>query len=211
MTDRILFRACANEDTISIQTYAPHVKSPQRFYITYGELDRLRSEGGIITNDIHSFAVLRLDERRDRITFEFTWLSGRSFGRVEGHEQTVHLRWSKFRDFLDAVHRPDCPEEKKIFKAISMDVRRGRPRLVFDGNRANLRAAIGDPLIRHKLSKALMENFNYPDVDEIHLTNDFVPYSFFFREYRNGQAGTCGGLILHGQDDMDKAYYGIHT
>ena len=86
MTDRILFRARAWENTINIQTYTPRMKSPQRFYITYSELDRLQSEGSIISNDIHSFAVLRLDERRDRITFEFTWLSGRSFDCVEGHE-----------------------------------------------------------------------------------------------------------------------------
>ena len=86
MTDRILFRARAWENTISIQTYTPRMKSPQRFYITYSELDRLQGEGSIITNDIHSFAVLRLNERRDRITFEFTWLSGRSFDCVEGHE-----------------------------------------------------------------------------------------------------------------------------
>ena len=211
MTDRILFRAHAWESTISIQTYTPRMRSPQRFYITYSELDRLQNEGGIITHDIHSFAVLRLDERHDRITFEFTWLSGRSFDRVEGHEQTVYLRWSKLKNFLDAARQPDCPEENKIFRAVSLDVRRGRPRLVFDGNRANLKAAIGDHLIRRKLGKALMANFNYPDVDEIHLTNDFVPYSFFFREYRNGRAGICGGLILHGQDDMSKAYYGIHT
>ena len=42
-------------------------------------------------------------------------------------------------------------------------------------------------------------------------TNDFVPYSFFFREYQGGRVCLCGGLILHGQDDMSKAYYGIHT
>ena len=187
------------------------MKSPQRFYITYSELDRLQSEGSIISNDIHSFAVLRLDERRDRITFEFTWLSGRSFDCVEGHEQTVHLRWSKFRDYLDTVRQPDCPEEDKIFRAISLDTHRGRPRLVFDGNRANLKAAIGNPRVRRKLGKALMANFNWPDADEVHLTNDFVPYSFFFREYQNDRPCLCGGLILHGQEDMDKAYYGIHT
>ncbi len=211
MSNRILFRAHANENTISIQTYTPRMKSPQRFYITYSELDRLQGEGSIITSDIHSFARLRLDERRDRITFAFTWLSGRSFDRVEGVEQTVHLRWSKLRAFLDAVRQPDCPEGNKVFRAVSLDAHKGRPRLVFDGNRANLRAAIGDPLIRRKLGKALMANFNWPDADEIHLTNDFVPYSFFFREYRNGRACLCGGLILHGQEDMGKAYYGIHT
>ncbi len=74
------------------------------------------------------------------------------------------------------MRQPDCPEEDKIFRAISLDTRRGRPRLVFDGNRANLRAAIGNPRVRRKLGKALMTNFNWPDADEVHLTNDFVPY-----------------------------------
>ena len=109
------------------------------------------------------------------------------------------------------MRQPDCPEEDKVFRAVSMDVRRGRPRLVFEGNRENLRAAIDNPLNRHKLGKALMQNFNWPDADEIHLYNDFVPHLFFFREFRNDQPCLCGGLILHNQEDMSKAYYGIHT
>lgn len=47
MTDRILLRAFANEDTISIQTYTPRMKSPQRFYITYDEFDQLLHGGRI--------------------------------------------------------------------------------------------------------------------------------------------------------------------
>lgn len=47
--------------------------------------------------------------------------------------------------------------------------------------------------------------------DEIRFYNDFVPYSFFFREFRGGQPGICGGLILHGQENMAKAQYSIHT
>ena len=208
MTDRIMLHAHANENTIQFRTVSARMKSPQRFYVTYSEFDCLQDEGSIITNDIHSFVQIRLDERRNWVMFNFTWLSGRSFGRVEGTEQTVNLRWSAFRAFLRDCRQPDGPKD---FKALSLDVSKSRPRLVFDGNRANLRAAIGDPVIRRKLGKALVANFNYPDVDEIHLYNDFVPYSFFFREYRNGRACMCGGLILHGQDDMSKAYYGIHT
>lgn len=208
MTNRIMLRAHADENTIQFRTVSAHMKSPQRFYVTYDELDRLQRDGSIITNDIHSFVQIRLDERRDRITFEFTWLTGRSFGRVEGVEQTIHLRWSAFRAFLEDCHDPDGPRD---FKALSLDVSRHRPRLVFEGNKANLKAAIGDPLVRRKLGKALMTNFNWPDADEIRLYNDFSQCSFFFREYRGGQAIMCGGLILHGQDDMGKAYYGIHT
>lgn len=208
MTDRILLYAHADENAVHFRTISARMKSPQRFFVSYDELDRIQRDGSIITSDIHFFAQLRLDERRDRLTIEFTWLTGRSFGRVEGTEQTVHLRWSAFQAFLE-----DCrdPDGLKDFKAISLDVSRHRPRLMFDGNRANLRAAIGDPLIRRKLGKALMSNFQWPDAEEIHLTNDSVPYSFFFREFRGGRACMCGGLILHGQEDMSKAYYGLHT
>ena len=101
MTNRIMLRAHADENTIQFRTVSAHMKSPQRFYVTYDELDRLQRDGCIITNDIHSFARLWLDKRRDRITFEFTWLTGRGFDRVEGVEQTVRLRWSAFRAFLE--------------------------------------------------------------------------------------------------------------
>lgn len=207
MTNRIMLHAHANENTVQLRTVSARMKST-RFYITYDELDRLQREGHIISNDIHSFVQIRLDEQRDRIRFEFTWLTGHSFDRVEGFEQTVRIRWAPFREFLENCRQPDGPRD---FKALSLDVSRHRPRLVFDGNRANLRAAIGNPLIRRRLGKALMSNFNWPGADEIHLTNDFVPYSFFFREFQGGRACMCGGLILHGQEDMGKAYYGIHT
>ena len=208
MTNRIMLRAHANENTIQFRTVSAHMKSPQRFYVTYDELDRLQRDGRILTSDIHSFVQIRLDRRRDRITFEFTWLTGRGFDRVEGVEQTVRLRWSAFRAFLETCRQPDGPKD---FKALSLDVSKRRPRLVFDGNKANLHAAVSNSQIRRKLGKALMTNFCWPDADEVHLTNDFVPYSFFFREYQGGRACLCGGLILHGQDDMSKAYYGIHT
>ena len=53
MTNRILLHAHANENTIQFRTVSARMKSPQRFYVTYSEFDRLQDEGGIITNDIH--------------------------------------------------------------------------------------------------------------------------------------------------------------
>lgn len=207
MTNRIMLLAEANENTVSVRTVSARMKSPQHFYITYDELERIQNEGRIISNDIHSFAKIWLDRRRDRITFDFTWLSGCCFDRVEGMEQSVTLRWSKLQAFLNDCRQPDGP---KTFKAISI-VPHDRPKLVFTGGRENLRAAIAHPHIRHKLGKALMTNFNWPGADEVRLANDFVPYSFFFQEFRNGRPCLCGGLILHNQDDTAKAYYGIHT
>ena len=124
MTNRIMLRAHADENTVQFRTVSAHMKSPQRFYVTYDELDRLQRDGSILTNDIHSFVQIRLDRRRDRITFEFTWLTGRGFDRVEGVEQTVRLRWSAFRAFLETCRQPDGPKD---FKALSLDLSRHRP------------------------------------------------------------------------------------
>lgn len=208
MTNRILVRIQANTHTLEISTYTPRMKSSQHFLICYTEFDRLQRDGQIISNDIYSFVVIRLNEKHDRIEFDFTWLSGRCNGRVEGFTQAVNLRWSKFQTFLQDCRLPDGP---RMFKAISLGELRGRPRLTFVGKRENLKAAISNPHVRHKLGKALMENFCWPFADEIRLFDDSLPYSFFFREFQDGQALMCGGLILHDQEDIRKAHYSIHT
>ena len=208
MTERILFKARAGENGIDVRTYAPRMASPHSFYIFYEELYRLESAGRILASDIHSFAKIRIDGKHDRATFEITWLSGHSGGRVEGYEQYVYLRWSRFREFLGACRQPDGPKD---FKAVSLGPRRDRPRLAFVGGRKNLKAAIADRRVRHKLGKALSASFQWPDADEIRIADDFVPYSFFFQEIRDDRPVMCGGLILHGQEDMSKAYYGLHT
>lgn len=207
MTDRILFRAEAGGYGIDVRTVSARMKS-RRFWICYDALVRLEEDGTVICSDIHSFAKLRLDRKHDRLSIDFVWLTGHGFGRVDGWEQEVDLCWSKFKEFLDACRLPDGPE---TFKAASLGPRRDRPKLIFDGNRENLKAAIGNKQIRHKLGKALTAHFNWPDADEIYIFNDFVPYSFFFREFRDGKPRICGGLILHGQENMAKAYYGLHT
>lgn len=208
MTSRTMLCACANDYSISIRTVSAKMRSPHWFYISYGELDRLQRDSNIIVSDIRSFVQIRLDEWRDRIVFGFTWLSGRGNEKVEGTEQTVTLRWSGFKAFLDECRQPGAP---KSYKALSIDTTKSRPRIIFDGNRDNLKAVIKIRHIRHKLAKALMANFCWPDSDEIRLYNDFAPHSFFFREIRRGQAGICGGLILHDQDDPRRMAYGIHT
>ena len=89
MTNRIMLRADANENTVSIRTVSARMKSPQQFYICYDEFDRLQRDGRIISSDIHSFAQLQIDKKRDRISFDFTWLTGHCYGCVEGFEQAV--------------------------------------------------------------------------------------------------------------------------
>ena len=47
--------------------------------------------------------------------------------------------------------------------------------------------------------------------NSIVLTDDYLPYSFFFEGYMVQGTKTCGGVILHGEEDIQTAKYGIHT
>lgn len=46
-----LHQAHADENTVQFRTVSARMKPPQRFYVTYGELDRLREDKSIITNE----------------------------------------------------------------------------------------------------------------------------------------------------------------
>lgn len=41
--------------------------------------------------------------------------------------------------------------------------------------------------------------------------DDGAPYSFFFEEVTPRGTGICGGIILHGADNLQKAQYSVHT
>ncbi len=49
-------------------------------------------------------------------------------------------------------------------------------------------------------------HFRWPDAVRIQIVDDScVLYSFFFQEERLNGNGICGGIILHGQEDLKKA------
>lgn len=200
---RTLVKISTTENCITFRTISRSGKSRQ-FYVTRSEFAKLEYEPEIITRDIWSFAVLRRDKAKDTLSVQFTWLSGDGTN-VKGSEEKVTLRYSELAAFVRANEG-----EGAEYRALSLDWRAHRPRLVFSG-RENLHAAVSNGTVRRKLSRALRDNFQWPDAEQIVLSNDFVPYSFFFREMRNGQQVMCGGLILHGQENMSKAYYGLHT
>ena len=78
-------------------------------------------------------------------------------------------------------------------------------------SREHLKEVVERPVLRKKLGKLLANHLEWRGSIRIMVYDDFVPYSFFFREERDNGTGLCGGIILHGQEDMKKAHYGIHT
>lgn len=97
-----------------------------------------------------------------------------------------------------------------VWKNLSIDNSHKQPQLIFKCFK-NLHAALTDSTIRRKLVHFLRDEFRWSRSDRIEFYDDFVPHSFVFKEFRDGQPTMTGGLILHNQDDMQKASYSIHT
>ena len=210
MGQRTMVKLSASEGCVFLWTVSRGFRSPHRFGISVRELQILEAERHAIVSDIHSFAELRLgrsakEENEDMLTVDFTWLSDSGFRRVAGREETIHLPYRKFQEKLE--------ESRGLGGAgvgmLSLD-EKAAPRIEFQ-SRNNLRAVAERKVLRKKLGRFLNNHFSWKGSRRIVVYDDFVPYSFFFQEERLNGNGICGGIILHGQEDLKKACYGMHT
>lgn len=193
------------EDYIGLRTVSRSRKSPHRFYISRDTLEELEYKPEVIVRDIRSFAVLRRDTHIGTIEIEATWLSGDE-DHLSGYQDIILLPYEKIKGCLCASQQG----EPVVLKMLSMDIHREQPRFVFKSRR-NLHAVLKNAFIRRKLIRFLRDQFRWPCSDEIEFYDDFMPYSFIFKEIRAGEPVLTGGLILHGQDDIENAHYSIHT
>jgi len=206
MTNRTLVYMIFRTDCISLRTVSRLKKSPHRFYISHSRLEELEHASQIIVQDIHSFAVLRRDHTSKTVEIELTWLSGDNYS-VSGYKETLILPYDQMAAFLSKSTLENKPA---VWKTLSIDNSNKRPQLIFK-SRKNLHDALAYHTIRHKLVHALLDEFQWPQAEKIEFFDDFLPYSFVFREIKNGKPAMSGGLILHQQDDTQKAYYSVHT
>lgn len=205
MKKSTLVHVTAGENGVSLRTVNRSHKSPHGFYIMRQQLADLENMPEIIVHDINSFAVLRRDAHADTVEIELTWLNSNGCN-VTGRLETVVLSYDKLAVFLHDSAAGGHAE----WKTLSLDDSRKRPQIVFK-SRKNLHAALANRVVRHKLVRYLRDGFCWPCSDKIELFDDFLPYSFFFNEIRNGETFISGGLILHRQEDLKKAYYSVHT
>ncbi len=202
MTERTLVYMTFRDGTVSLRTLSRSHKSPHRFYIPCQELEGLEHKPEVIVHDIHSFAMLRRDVYAGTLEIAFTWLEGNGNG-VSGYQETITLPYGRM---MECLHQ----SKPIIWKTLSIDNSKKQVQIVFK-SRKNLHAALANGVIRRKLIRFLRGQFRWAYAEKIEIYDDFVPYSFFFRETRNGEAGISGGIILHGQEDMKTAYYSMHT
>lgn len=203
MTDRTMVKVSATENCLVFRTVTKKRKSPHSFYILQDNMEQLRHRRSITSRDGYSYVLMRIDELRDIIHVQFFWLDLHADDTLSGRAETFTLPYHPLMEF---VSHGQPGEELKLLSMKELP----KPLLYFHGA-SNLRAALANKTVRRKLIRFLRDNFNWNNVDEIGFCNDTIPYSFGFQEYYHGQLLMNGGLILHGQEDMDKAYYSIHT
>lgn len=205
MKDKTLVSMVFRKDYIGLRTVSRSRKSPHWFYISRDTLEELEHKPEVIVRDIRSFAVLRVDAATGTIEIEITWLSGDE-DHLSGYQDTLALPYEKMKECL----RESQQGEPVVWKTLSMGTHRKQPRFVFK-SRKNLHSVLENTAIRRKLIRFLRDQFQWPYADQIEFYDDFVPYSFTFKEIRAGETVLTGGLILHGQEDLKNAHYSIHT
>lgn len=206
MTDRTMVKVSATENCLVFRTITKKRKSPRSFYVLRDDVKRLEQHGSVTANDIHCFAELRRDVAYDLVQIRFFWLRQMGANRLEGHTEMERLPYGELMNYERVSRQNPGAAEWKVLSVDNVPM----PRMVFRSTE-NLHAALSHRTVRRKLVRSLRDDFQWPWSEEIRFYNDSLPYSFFFREIRGGRPSICGGLILHGQENIDKAYYSIHT
>lgn len=205
MDERIMVKLTANEQFIEFQTILRNGSKSRNFYVSRDELLLLRTQNRLYARD-GSFAAFRTDRAADALHIDFYWLNYTTGDNFMGKLQTVTISLAEILEFARLSALAEGPQTWRTLSRKESAV----PQLTFISS-SSLKAVAGNKQVRKKLSKFLRDNFNWKNCSRILFYGDFAPYSFFFCEYRGEVPGICGGLILHGQENMEKAYYSVHT
>ena len=189
MFDSVLVKVSCSEELLYLHTISRRHKSPYRFAILRDTLEQLEREPGrqIIVADCGCYAALRLTRALDgeMLVIRFSWLQSAGADSLRGYEEWVRLPYRRFQE--------------KVTRRFEFH------------SRQNLHQIAQRPLLRHKLGKTLEHHFQWRDAEKILIYDDGAPYSFFFEEVTPRGTGICGGIILHGADNLQKAQYSVHT
>lgn len=208
MNNRTMIKLSASEDCVTLRTFSKNYHSPQGFILTEKELLELEEKRYMTVSDNRSFAKLALRKTMEQVEvleIDFTWLSDTGGGKVTGRTEIIRLSYDKFKEYVRESR------ENSIQKRMLSLEEHGRPKIEFQ-SRKNLKAVAETKALRKKLGKFMADHFlRWKGSRQITVYDDFEPYSFFFQEQTPYGTGMCGGVILHSRENLEKAYYGIHT
>lgn len=208
MLGRTLIKVYAGEGFFSLKTISKEFGASKSFYIQDSDWKKLMEWGHVIVSDICSFAEMHLcpgknDGKTVKITF--SWLRNQGFDRLAGRTETVRLPCEKLIQCIEASRSRGGNSQPLL------SLKQNQRATITFHSRKNLVQVAGRKNLRRKLGKFLDRHFNWYGTKNIRVVDDFCPYSFFFTEECLSGPGICGGVILHGQEDMKTAHYEIHT
>jgi len=200
-----MVKLLGTQHCVALRTITRERKSGS-FCMCRDKIMELETKDEVILCDQSSFAILRRDLCTGTVSIHLSWLSGGA-DRLTGRKETVVLPYGSFMAFANMRLAEGHIAEKSI---LAGEQKESQPQFVFcDVER--LHECIARVDVRRKLVRFLRDNFHWRGSEKVCFYHDFAPYSFFFREIHHGLPCLSGGLILHGQEDMKKAYYSIHT
>lgn len=204
MEQRTLVKIESDEKGCYIKTVSRNYRPPQGFYILKEEILAAEEKGWGIIQDGFCFARIGFPKSGhfgNCVKISFFWSQSDGNDGYTGRREYLSIPYDRFQEAFQGRNMK--------LKLLSLPEHR-RPRIEFE-SRKNLREVVKNPRLRRKLGKFLSENFQWVNSDRIVIYDDFLPYSFGFCEYRDNGKGIVGGMILHGQEHMETAYYGMHT
>ena len=205
---RIMFKVKAMEHALSLSVFSRDYRSPSGFYLHENELIELEQKRYTVARNTNSYLTLRLypgPDGKEVLKLEFLWLKEEEDGRLSGKDVEFQVSYNMFKDSIGKSYT-HMGENQKMLSLMKWR----RPPLEFCC-RKNLKEAVNNPHICRKLGHFLGKNFLWPRSKSICFCDDFEPYSFGFSEKTVDGYELYGVVILHGRENMKKAYYSIHT
>ena len=212
MNDHVLVKFYASEHYINIRTITHQRKSPLSFDLAREQFTELEATGNVLIQDGHSFAHFRLIDAGATVQIDFTWLSAYSDETVKGYTQTVKLDYDCLAGWIWDSLEENGPTRWTMYYS-DHTCRRAKLDFSSPGAQETIRRILAVPVLRHKFSRAVRDNFQWPNDGDcvVRFFADYDRYSFFFQEQRGGEDRICGGLILHHHDGLATAKYSVHT
>lgn len=204
MDQSTMIKIIGSEGRMSLRTISRTFRSPHSFIVLNKDLEKLEKEKHLIVKDILSFAELRYCEDKDQkkvIKITFWWMEGAADQEYTVQRENVCLPYDAFRLALQQ------PGSEQRMLSVSKQT---FPKFEFQ-SRKHLKEIVKQPGLKHKFTKFLVTKMHWANYERIVLYDDFMPYSFVFDGYTPYGVGLCGGIILHGQEQMETSYYCIHT
>ena len=196
--DRILLKMRNDGTGCWFHTVSRNRKGYKNLFISKQTAEQFTEKKAIPVFDGQHFA--RIQYIDNKVEIRFFWMFNTGNHTFKGYEESVQIPREIFERTLEQEGKYKCLSEKG----------KSYPQIEFR-SKNNLSSAVANKTVRKKLSHFLANKFAWPRSDKIIIYDDFVPYSFYFEEYKGDTRGLCGGIILHGKEKLATAHYEMHT